>query len=369
MPKSKAVRRPTTKLTALSLFAGCGGLDLGFERAGFSVVFATDADANCAESYKSNFRDQNFALEKIEDTTDATLRLVKRAASGDVGVLFGGPPCPPYSKSRFYRKEKPRALDDDIGEQTLKGYLRALRLIRPRAFLLENVPGFAYDVHREALDHVLEQARSLGYTCEWRVLNAADYGVPQLRERFFLVGFRGGHRFEFPSPTHRSPDSADLFSTDMPQWVTTGDVLADLDTGEELPGHFAGGQHHDLLKQVPPGDNYLFFTKKRGHPDPQFRWRSRYWSFLLKLSPSLPSWTIQARRSNNMGPFHWRNRILTIQEVKRLQTFPDSWKLSGNIEQQWRQLGNAVPPVLSEALAKAIKSQLPGKPSRSRSKG
>ena len=123
-------------------------------------------------------------------------------------------------------------------------------------------------------------------------------------------------------------------------------------------GHKAGGKHYDLLKQIPPGDNYLFFTSKKGHPDPQFEWRSRYWSFLLKLSPNLPSWTIQARRSNNMGPFHWRNRILRISEVKRLQTIPDNWELSGTIESQWRQIGNAVPCELAYNLGLQLKKSI-----------
>jgi DNA (cytosine-5)-methyltransferase 1 len=89
-----------------------------------------------------------------------------------------------------------------------------------------------------------------------------------------------------------------------------------------------------------------------------FGWRQRYWSYLLKLSPYLPSWTIQARRSNNMGPFHWRSRILRISEVMRLQTFPDNWQLSGTVERQWRQIGNAVPPLLACVLGTALAEQL-----------
>jgi DNA (cytosine-5)-methyltransferase 1 len=132
--------------------------------------------------------------------------------------------------------------------------------------------------------------------------------------------------------------------------------LADLDTeaAADDSGHHAGGRYNELLKEIPPGDNYLYFTKERRHPKPVFKWRSRYWSFLLKLSPKKPSWTIQARRSNNMGPFHWRNRILRIEEIKRLQTFPDDWRLEGKIDSQWRQIGNAVPPLLGEALGKQI---------------
>ena len=212
----------------------------------------------------------------------------------------------------------------------------------------------------EALNLILDTAAELGYRTDWRVINAADFGVPQIRERLFVVGTLDGV-FEWPEPTHAKHPEVGLFATRLP-WVTAGEVLSDLDTEANASdeGHFAGGRFHDLLEQVPPGDNYLYFTDKRGHPDPSFKWRSRYWSFLLKLSPAAPSWTIQARRSNNMGPLHWRNRILRIEEIKRIQTFPDDWYLSGKVETQWRQVGNAVPPLLAEhlgrALAKAVTS-------------
>ena len=360
MLKDKRREKPDHSLTAVTLFSGCGGLDLGFHRAGFSIQFALDSDSYCAESYRRNFPTIPFHTVGIEQVPDSQFRRVRRDAGGEISVLFGGPPCPPYSKSRFYRKEKPRALADDIGEKTATGFLRALRLLKPSAFLMENVPGLAYNVHRAALDFIVGAAESFGYTCEHGVLNAADFGVPQIRQRFFLVGLKDGSRFQFPSQTHRNPSATNLSSVHLPAWRTAGDVILDLDTGDELPGHRAGGKHYELLRKVPPGDNYLFFTEKRGHAEPQFRWRSRYWSFLLKLSPSLPSWTIQARRSNNMGPFHWRSRILTIPEVKRLQTFPDEWYLSGTVERQWRQLGNAVPPLLAEALARQLRTHLEG---------
>ncbi len=237
--------------------------------------------------------------------------------------------------------------------------MRVLAIVRPRTFLLENVPGLAYGVHRGALDFLLATAAELGYECNSQRLNAADYGVPQIRERFFVIGSTGG-RPEFPAPTHRKGAEGHLFDEELPLWRTAGDVLRDLDTDENATdeGHFAGGQYHHLLREIPPGDNYLFLTSKRGHPNPQFEWRKRYWSFLLKLSPDLPSWTIQARRSNNMGPFHWRNRILRINEIKRLQTFPDAWQLAGRIEEQWRQVGNAVPPLLAEAVGAALRRHL-----------
>ena len=113
-----------------------------------------------------------------------------------------------------------------------------------------------------------------------------------------------------------------------------------------------------MLVQIPPGDNYLFFTEKRGHPNPLFKWKSRYWTFLLKLTPNRPSWTIQASFSNNQGPFHWRNRFLRIEEIKRIQTFDDEYKLAGDFKDQWRQVGNAVPAKLAKVLAEEIKKYL-----------
>lgn len=348
-------------MKAVSLFSGGGGLDIGLERAGFQIALATDIEPRCAETHALNRPGTKFYLGSVADLTTRRLKSLLGSHFSRIDLLAGGPPCPPYSKSRFYRKEKPRALEDPVGEVTMNGYLAVLKSLKPRAFLMENVHGLAYKVHRDALDHILKQAKALGYTCESRVINAADYGVPQIRERFFLVGMRGGAKFAFPEPTHsKDPGVQSLFSRTRP-WAPVGPVLADLDTEENASqeGHFAGGGFHEQLCEVPPGDNYLFFTKERGHPKPLWKWRSRYWSFLLKLSPDMPSWTIQARRSNNMGPFHWRNRILRIEEIKRIQTFPDDWKLAGTVEEQWRQVGNAVPPALAETLASAVAAQLP----------
>jgi DNA (cytosine-5)-methyltransferase 1 len=320
-----------------------------------------DNEPVCADSHRLNFgEDAAFYRGSIKEfVAELSTGNLSELTGEPIDLLVGGPPCPPYSKSRFYRKEKPRALRDELAWETINGYLDTLRLLTPRAFVLENVAGLAYKVHREALDLILEAAVEAGYRCEWRVVNAADYGVPQIRERFILVGVREG-AFEFPAPTHAKSPGESLLDAPLQDWRTAGEVLQDLDTEENADdtGHFAGGQYHDLLRQIPPGDNYLYFTEKRGHPEPVFRWRSRYWSFLLKLSPNLPSWTIQARRSNNMGPFHWRNRILRIEEVKRLQTFPDDWQLAGTVEQQWRQIGNAVPPLLAQRFGEAISEHL-----------
>jgi DNA (cytosine-5)-methyltransferase 1 len=350
--KSTKVNKPV----CISLFSGCGGLDLGIESAGFRVAVATDADATCAETYKLNFPKVPYVVGKIGSVSTEDLLDAAGLLAGEVDLLIGGPPCPSFSKSRFYRTDKPRALEDPIAAETVGGYLRVLEDVRPKTFVLENVKGLAYGVHKEALDHIINTAEGLGYSTAVHIVNAADYGAPQIRERCLVVGSLNGS-IPPPNASHsKNPIPGDK----LKPWVTAGDVLSDLDTDEMAndEGHFAGGQHNELLKGIPPGENYLFYTEERGHPKPVFKWRSRYWSFLLKLSPALPSWTIQARRSNNMGPLHWRDRILRIEEVKRLQTFPDNFELAGNIEKQWRQIGNAVPPLLAKKFGLAIKKHL-----------
>ncbi len=352
MAKVQSIRKG--QLTCISLFSGCGGLDLGLQQAGFDILAATDFDSIAAQSHQQNFPGP-FICKRIGALTADELRTAAGLAAGaQIDLLAGGPPCPPFSKSRFYRKDKPRSLSDPVAMETIGGYLRLLKDLRPRGFILENVKGLAYGVHQDALKAIRTRAERLGYRLSIKVLNAADYGVPQIRERCIVVGSLHGE-IEFPQPTH-AKDCAN----GLKPWVTAGRVLRDLDTlaNASDKGHFAGGQHNKLLREIPPGDNYLYFTKKRGHPKPKFEWRSRYWSFLLKLSPDLPSWTIQARRSNNMGPFHWRSRILRIEEIKRLQTFPDAFRLAGTIEQQWRQVGNAVPPHLGRVLGERLASHL-----------
>ncbi|WP_425391491.1 DNA cytosine methyltransferase [Ekhidna sp.] len=344
------------KRSLISLYSGGGGLDLGLENAGFRTLYANDLESLCQKTYDLNLPHTKFFSGSVIDFLDyLEIEKTKNPETFEnIDLLAGGPPCPPFSKSRFYRKEMPRALDDPTAEITISSYFKALELLQPKAFIFENVAGITFKSHKDAFEFITSTAESLGYKISWKIINTADYGVPQIRQRFIMVGIKG-KKFVFPEETHSKEGG--LYKK---KWLACGSVLNDLDTEENADdtGHFAGGKHHNLLKEVPPGDNYLYFTEKRGYSNPVFKWRSRYWSFLLKLDPNLPSWTIQARRSNNMGPFHWRNRILRIEEVKRIQTFPDSWQLAGTIEQQWRQVGNAVPPLFAEILGHELSRQM-----------
>ena len=336
----------------VSVFSGVGGIDFGFEKAGFETVFASDIWSKACESLKVNFPNSEIVCDTIENVDFKKIKKKHKVIDG----LVGGPPCPPFSKSRFYRKEKERGIDDEDGFMTVTNYFRAVEELDPKFFFFENVHGFVFKPHQTALELVEKESERLGYKIFHNVLNAADFGVAQTRQRFICIGVKKSMAdFKFPKQTHSDPTKP---IKGTKPWVTCGDILNDIDI--DLPEDvkmIAGSKHKDLLKLVPPGDNYLFFTIERNHPNPIFKWRSRYWSFLLKLSPSRPSWTIQASQSNNMGPFHWKNRFLRIEEIKRIQSFEDNHIFLGSYKEQWRQVGNAVPPKLAFEIAIEIYNQ------------
>lgn len=336
----------------VSIFSGVGGIDFGFEKAGFETVFASDIWDRACESLKANFPNSEIICDTIENIDFKKIKKTHKEIDG----LVGGPPCPPFSKSRFYRKEKERGINDEDGFMTVSNYFRAVEELNPKFFFFENVHGFVFKPHKSALELVEAESERLGYKIFHKVINTADFGVAQTRQRFICIGVKKQMKnFVFPNPTHSENPNAE---NKLKRWVNCGDILNDIDF--DLPEDEkmeAGSKHKDLLKLIPAGDNYLFFTKERNHPNPIFEWRSRYWSFLLKLSPERPSWTIQASHSNNMGPFHWKNRFLRIDEIKRIQSFEDKHIFLGNFKEQWRQIGNAVPPLLAFQFAKEIKKQ------------
>ncbi|OGX08826.1 MAG: DNA (cytosine-5-)-methyltransferase [Omnitrophica WOR_2 bacterium GWA2_47_8] len=345
------------KLNVVSIYSGAGGIDIGFKDAGFEILYSTDFSSEACKTLELNNASEVVECKDIREISFRDIK--KKLRINAVDCFVGGPPCPAYSKSRFYLKEKKRALNDE-NAFTLRKYFKAVEELQPKVYFFENVHGFVYKPHNDAFDFLKNESRRLGYKIFHKVVNAANYGVPQTRERFICVGVKSNlPDFNFPRETHYDPLKQDLFAAGLKPWVTCQDAIGDIDY--DLPEDKklqAGSKDKDLLTEVPPGDNYLYFTAKRGHPNPKFMWRSRYWSFLLKLSPDRPSWTIQASHSNNMGPFHWKNRFLRIQEIKRLQTFDDDYALCGDFKSQWRQMGNAVPPLLAKCFAHAIKEQI-----------
>ncbi len=345
---------------AISLFTGIGGLDLGFEAAGFETTAALDIDPVACRTLRINRRWPvlegdlgNIRSKQILDTCN--LR------SGEADVLIGGPPCQPFSKSGYWATGDAKRLDDPRAD-TLIQYLRVLRDTLPKAFLLENVAGLAYRGKSEGIEAVergveaINQRTGAKYVLSVGSLNAADYGVPQLRERVFVIGARDGTRFRFPKPTHFPYGDVVSDGTGEP-YRTAWDALGDLDPSPLNDELHMTGKWADLLPTIPEGQNYLWHTD-RGGGEPLFGWRRRYWSFLLKLSKHLPSWTVQAQPGPATGPFHWRNRKLSAGELGRLQTLPDGMIYDCRRSECQRLIGNAVPSALAELLAREIAVQL-----------
>jgi DNA (cytosine-5)-methyltransferase 1 len=345
-------------LKVISLFTGAGGLDLGFEAAGFKTCAALEIDGTCCDMLRLN-RSWPIIEDDIRNVSSKRLLQIARLAPGEADVVIGGPPCQPFSKSGYWAHgDAPRL--NDPGAQTLTEYLRVVRDTRPKVLLLENVHGLAYAGKREGLDRLLSGLRDINkslktnYAPFWAVLDAANYGVPQRRERLFLIASHDGRKFEFPAPTHG--DGVQPFRT---VWDAVGDLPQQPDDPElELTGKWA-----DLLPSIPEGQNYLWHTP-RGGGLPLFGWRTRYWSFLLKLAKHKPSWTIQAQPGPATGPFHWTNRKLSARELARLQTFPDDFVFDCDRAEVQRMVGNAVPSLLAEILAREIRSQLLDAPAR-----
>jgi DNA (cytosine-5)-methyltransferase 1 len=338
-------------LTAISLFTGAGGLDYGFEAAGFRTTVALEIDPRCCETLRRN---RNWPLidRDIADVTTEELLSVAGVGHGEVDVLIGGPPCQPFSKSGFWANGEAKRLNDPRAT-TLDAYLRILAEARPRTFLLENVEGLGFKGKDEGLKLIQARLAAIGYSAAVATLNAADFGVPQQRRRVFVVGARNGQPFRFPDPGHADGTQADAaFSPYRTAWDALHDLPRPATDDVELKGKWA-----DLMPSIPAGQNYLWHTD-RGGGEPLFGWRRRYWSFLLKLAPDQPSWTIQAQPGPATGPFHWENRRLTMREMARLQTFPDDVEIAGGLADAQRQLGNAVPSLLAEALAREIRGQL-----------
>ena len=368
------------KLPVVSLFSGAGGLDLAVERADaeplvaadpggglMHVAVATDYNEPALETLVANFPDTSTLTDDIRQISTEKILETARLRRKEPVLVVGGPPCTPFSKSGFWLEQKRESLDPNAS--LLDEYVRVVREAQPEALILENVQGLTYKTHRSQFDRLLRGLGEIGYNPQWKVLLAADYGVPQLRRRVFVVGRRDGQRFEFPEQTHSGWSERDrkVDHTKIPH-VTAAEAFENLRRlGPVSDDEIVDGQYGELAAEIPPGQNYLWHTDRYGGRD-HFEWRSRYWTFLLRLDPDRPSSTLQAQPGPWVGPFHWENvrtgsgveraRRLRVNEMLRLMSFPDDFKIAGTRADVQRQLGNAVPVELGKAVARALLTQL-----------
>jgi len=325
--------------TCISVFSGILGLEMGLHKAGFATKLAIDIDESAKETVAINFPELDYVIKDIADVTPSFILDRTGFESGEIDLLAGGPPCQPFSKSGLRR-----GLNDNRGP-LFEHYIELLIGLEPRAFILENVRGIASSRKGQDWKEILNEFRKTWYTLYWKVLDVANYGVPQFRQRLFLVGFRKRIKFSFPEKTHGHVNGVNC---QLKPFVTVQDAIGRLRCVKDDPPY--QGKYAHLLKDIPEGLNYSYYCKERGHPNPLFKWRSKFWYFLHKIDRNRPSLTIQACPGNNTGPFHWENRKLGISELKRLQTIPDWFKIKGSYKTKHRHIGNAVPPVLAHKI-------------------
>ena len=336
-------------IKTLSLFSGAGGLDIGFHKAGFDIVGCVEIEQQYCNTLIAN-RDAQGYFNPQAKIYCQDIRTFNPSEFSEMGIecVIGGPPCQPFSAAGRRAGGVP-GMQDERG-MLFESYCHVLEVLHPKVFVFENVYGLKGANDGEAWNEIVTAFSQIGYTIDAEILDAADYGVPQHRERLILVGHLEGD-FMFPEPTH-GPDSSsgkELVSI----WDAINDIQIDEDETENI-----GGMYGHLLPLVPEGLNYSFFTKEMGYPEPYFAWRSKFHDFLYKADRNKPCRTLKAQPGKFTGPFHWKNRHFTIAELKRIQSFPDNYEITGTNTQIIAQIGNSVPPRLAEVLAISVKEQL-----------
>ena len=357
--------KPTQKLKRknsndcfIDLFSGAGGITLGLKRAGWNPLLSCDINKDANNTHINYFKN----VEHIDgDLSDQKIRdkIVRQLKDLDLGILAGGPPCQGFSmfgKRRFVNSKgyKP---EDDPRNKLVYSFIDVVKRTQPRWFIMENVPGLANLDDGLFLQELIKKFKKAGYkNCEAKILNAADYGVPQLRRRLLIIGNRTGHIIPWPKKK--------FFA--MPEdWQdphrTVGEIISDLadDSSYEEFANHVPMKHKPLLveryKYIPEGGRLdveaLPANLKKGYRTDKVK---NYSHIFKRLHRNQPSITMVP--GHNAFPIHpWLNRALTVREAARIQTFPDAMLFLGSRQEQCIQVGNAFPPLLAEVLGNNIK--------------
>ena len=272
--------------------------------------------------------------------------------------MIGGAPCQPFSKAGYWVGNQSRRGINDPRATLVDEYLRVVCDLQPDGFVFENVESLLYPSTKVIADRFLEIVHDNGYKTHIIKANALDYGVPQKRKRLFILGTKGEFKSKEPSKTHCSPELCK--SKGLLPYVNVGEVISEFGGPEffEPEEVTVGGTYYEDLCEVPPGQNYKALTAWAGYENPKFVACTRFWSFLLKLSPDMPSWTITAQPGPWVGPFHWDNRRLRVPEIAAIQTFPKGYKFFGSRRSIQKQIGNAVPSLMGKAMVEFVKESI-----------
>lgn len=354
------------KMKILDLFCGAGGLSLGFEKAGFQIVGGVEFDSEIIETHVKNFPK---AINICDDIKKISNKKVTSLFKNKVDGIIGGPPCQGFSAANKQQSEKEKKEKNRLFYE----YIRFIRLLKPKFFVIENVKQILTKENGYAKKHIYEITSKLGYRVSSEVLTASDYGVPQKRQRAIIVGIRKDLGFEFDFKTIKKAQKvnvyeaiSDLYPIDNlanPSSVTritrrprsAYQILMRKNSKDRLYNHevkYPIAKIQNRIRHVPQGGNWtdvperLWDTKRL----------NRHSSAYRRLSEDDFSITIDTGHMNYFHPIY--DRVPTVRESARLQSFPDDFIFVGNKTCQYTQVGNAVPPLMAQALAKAIRKKI-----------
>ena len=341
-----AKKKKTNQDNFIDLFSGAGGFSIGFTKVGFNPLLCVDFNPNVAATHKENFSQIPFLEANLSDK-EIQNKIINKYSNKDIGVIVGGPPCQGFSmfgKRRFVNTKNYNPASDKRND-LIFSYINIVSSLQPRWFVMENVPGFANLDSGRFLIKVIDCFKKIGYkNIEWQILNAAEYGVPQLRKRLVVIGNRTGHIIPWPKRK---------FFKDPEDWQkpfrTVGEVITDL----SLKSSYENQTCHIPMKHKPLlVERYKYIEEgsrldidklpkhlKKGYRTDKVK---NYSHIFKRLHRNKPSLTMVP--GHNAFPIHpWLNRSLTVREAARIQTFPDELEFKGSRQEQCIQVGNAFP--------------------------
>ena len=338
---------------SISLFSGAMGLDIGLMQAGVDIKIGQDFDSSCIMTMQAN--GHPGIAGDIRNISSAELLEKVGMKVGEPFLICGGPPCQPFSTAG-----KRLGINDPRGS-LFKDFVRMIDEIRPRFFVMENVKGLmssnlkdenGEDTGTKVLDIILDEFRKLNYKTVYGLLDAVNYGVPQFRERFVLIGSRDGEDIFLPAPTHFR-----IHQNPAYRWVTLGDTIKDLENADGECASFSDSRLH-FLRMVPEGGNWKDLPKEvvQEAMGGAFTSGGGKVGFYRRLSYAQPSPTVVTSpvQKATMMCHPTMNRPLSVAEYARIQQFPDDWKFMGTTVDKYRQIGNAVPVGLARAIGEML---------------
>lgn len=384
----KLDKKSSNQPVAIDLFAGAGGLSSGFVKAGFHIAASMEKTAIFNKTHALNFPKSQSICADVSQFKPENFEYLTNLKPGQVDIIIGGPPCQTFSTigTPKLNSLKGKNVLTDPRNYLFQSYLDYVKHYSPRIFVMENVPALQTKYEGSLFNRILEEIDALGYQVDFKVLNAAEFGVPQSRKRLFIVATKFNLKIDFPTPTHELNDNLQNgYSDEKIKAATVSDAITDLpaiDDGcrhDELPYskntnlsfyqkkvrnksnnvrnnicRMSNERAKKVFAHMKPGDRYMDLPKEVRSILP-FR-EDIFKDRLKRLDPTKPSWTVLAHigMDGYMYIHPTEDRTLSVREAARLQSFDDSFIFTGNMREQYVQVGNAVPTILAEALAHSV---------------